>query len=138
MKPAKDSSGYLRTMIIDDNGKYRTVKMHRIVLSSFLNEDITGFEVNHKNAVKTDNRIVNLEKVTRHQNILHSLENNLQKPFLGENHGMHKLTEKEVLEIRNKYIRGVNGLTNRLANKYNVSRGTIQDIVYNRSWKHLK
>ena len=50
----------------------------------------------------------------------------------GENHGMAKLTEIQVLEIRqSKEIGQI------LAEQYNVSNTTISDIRTRRIWKHL-
>ena len=61
-------------------------------------------EVNHINGVKDDNNITNLEWVTREQNIQHALDNNLQYVLKGEEIGTSKLTSKEVLEIRSKFV----------------------------------
>jgi len=53
----------------------------------------------------------------------------------GEKHGMSKLTEKDVKEIREKRKNGEKGT--KLAKEYKVSRTTIVDIVYGKLWKHI-
>lgn len=55
--------------------------------------------------------------------------------FFGSTHGMSKLTEKQVLEIRNRYVRG-NGAI--LAKEFNVSISSIHLIKKNKIWKHVK
>lgn len=54
----------------------------------------------------------------------------------GEKHGMHKLTDKQVNEIRQRYAAG--GITQRkIAAEYGVKQGTICDIVRRANWKHI-
>jgi len=47
-----------------------------------------------------------------------------------------KLTEKEVIEIYNKYKSG-ECTQSKLAEKYNVSGSVIYDIIKRKTWKHL-
>lgn len=47
------------------------VSVHRLVMLAFIGECPPGYEVNHKNGIKTDNRLVNLEYVTRLENMIH-------------------------------------------------------------------
>ena len=136
IKPAKDKRGYLRTVLKGDDGISKTIKVHRIVLNSF-NPTNEVLEVNHKNGIKDDNRIENLEWCTRKQNIQHCIDNNLQYVLKGEEIGNSKLTEREVLEIRKKFIPRIYSRS-KLAKEYNVSEATIKDIIYLRTWNHLK
>lgn len=52
MKPAYDNCGYLRTVLIDDDGRYCTVKVHRIIASTFIDNAENKETVNHKNGIK--------------------------------------------------------------------------------------
>ena len=54
----------------------------------------------------------------------------------GEMIGTSKLTEKEVLEIIDKFI-PYKYTRKKLAAEYNVAETTIKDIVLRKSWKHL-
>lgn len=47
-----------------------------------------------------------------------------------------KLTSKQVLEIRCKYIPRIYSQS-KLAREYNVNQTTIHNIVHNHSWKHV-
>lgn len=53
----------------------------------------------------------------------------------GEKHGQSKLTEKQVLEIRDEYSRGNSSLF--LGEKYNVHSTTILRIIHREYWTHI-
>mgnify|MGYP001570955961 CR=1 FL=1 len=61
---------------------------------------------------------------------------NIGKAFSGENGPSAKLTESQVLEIREEYAGGGTSL-NKLAAKYNVSKKAILNIIQRKTWKHL-
>ena len=58
---------------------YRTINksVHKLVLQSFVGNK-EGLVVNHKNGIKTDNRLENLEWVTVSENTQHSYDMGLQ------------------------------------------------------------
>jgi hypothetical protein len=134
MKPAKDKSGYLRTMLKNDSGKYDTIKVHRIVVSAFIGLK-DGLEVNHKDGVKTNNNIDNLELVTHQENMKHAFKNKLQDN-LGSKNPFSKLNEKKVIEIRSKFKKHVY-TRQMLATEYNVTIACIKDILIKRTWAHV-
>lgn len=59
-------------MIILCNGKQKKFDIHRIIASLFLENPEKKSQVNHKNGIKTDNRVDNLEWCTPSHNSLHS------------------------------------------------------------------
>lgn len=71
LKPVGGKDGYLRVNVACD-GKFRLCLVHRLVASAFIQNPDNKAEVNHKNGDKTDNRIKNLEWVTREENIRHA------------------------------------------------------------------
>lgn len=63
--------------------------------------------------------------------------NKLSKANRGENAKNHKVTEDDVREIKRLWETGAYSTT-ALADKYPISRQSVADIVYGRTWKHLK
>lgn len=54
------------------NGKKREVSAHRLVAKAFIPNDDSSLEVNHKNKIRSDNRVENLEWLTHTDNVRYS------------------------------------------------------------------
>lgn len=68
--------GY-KEVALSKDGRTKTVLLHRLIAIHFVPNPDNLPVVNHKNGIKTDNRIENLEWVTRSQNTKHAYVNNL-------------------------------------------------------------
>ena len=81
MLTLKRHSSYLYVTLTDDVTKRRkNYFVHRLVAETFLSKpDIDYLVVNHKNGIKTDNRVENLEWCTQAENVKHSYRMGLQK-----------------------------------------------------------
>ena len=54
----------------------------------------------------------------------------------GERHGMAKLTENDVLEIRSEYARGSKSM-GKIAEDFEVSQSAISLIILRKNWTHI-
>lgn len=68
LRPHLNRSGYLQLHLCK-NGKTCPFTVHRLVATTWLENPEGLPEVNHKNEIKTDNRVVNLEWCSRGYNI---------------------------------------------------------------------
>ena len=132
IKTRLDKYGYVTaTLYHRDTVKYKVKTVHRLVAIAFIG-DPCGLQVNHKNGVKTDNRVENLEWVTNSQNQLHRCRVLGQR---GERAANAKLTEKQVPEIRAKSALGQAATTT--GAEYGVTQGCILAILHGRTWSHV-
>lgn len=70
LKPATCSWGY-KTVVLCNNNFRKTVKVHRLVAMAYIPNPEDKPTVNHKNGVKTDNRVENLEWATVKEQQIH-------------------------------------------------------------------
>jgi hypothetical protein len=118
----ENRNGYLRVAI--NRKKY---SVHRLVAEKYIPNPLNKPFVNHKNGLKSDNRIENLEWVTQEENVIHSAL------VLGNTH-KRKFSSDEILQIREKYIPNKYGMT-KLSKEYNCHVRSIYLIIKNKTYK---
>ena len=69
LKPNRNSSGYVRVPLYNDENEYKQTLVHRLVYMAHVGPIPKGMQINHKDEDKTNNCIENLEVVTPKQNI---------------------------------------------------------------------
>lgn len=132
IRPYLGRDGYLY-VFLSYNNKVKHLAIHRILAICFIPNPSNKREVNHINAVRTDNSLSNLEWVTPKENVQHSIAIGNNKNCLpGENNPMAKLTSDLVLKIRE-----APGSHTAIAREYCVSRRTVGFIKTRQRWKHL-
>jgi hypothetical protein len=116
MKPYTTDKGYLRIGIWV-NDKQKMHKIHRLVANAFIENIDNKPEVNHKDTIKTNNHIDNLEWNTSKENIKH-----------GWNNGLFESTRLAIVKAHSKPVKDI---TN--GKKYDSLKLACQDIGENYS-----
>jgi HNH endonuclease len=90
LKPVK-KNGY-NSISISLKGVVVVEYVHRLVAKSFIDNPLNKKQVNHKNGIRTDNRVENLEWATNAENISHSFRElgRKMKGLRGDRNGMYK------------------------------------------------
>lgn len=129
-------NGYGHTIVGSrKDGSRRTISTHRLSYMISNGAIPDGYEVCHK----CDNRrCVNPHHLflgTRQDNVDDRERKGRNNPPKGEANGRTKLATADVLQIREKRMRGVS--FGKLAVEYGVCKKTIQDAVSGKNWAHL-
>lgn len=159
LKPLPNNTGYPQVGL-RKNGMRKALLIHRLVMAAF--EPVPHQEmlqVNHKNMNTADARLENLEWCTAIENQAHYLNAvgiwpaepkpiklgppNLRNRFgigkliTGADHHLSKLTDADVIEIRRLCSARKHGTKIAVARQFGISKGTLDQIVSGKTWRHL-
>lgn len=103
LKASLVPSGYLYVGIAEEQNKFRSRRVHRLIAETFIPNPLNLPEINHKNEDKTDNKVENLEWCSREYNSQygHRIEKyskaNINNPALSK--------EVNQYDLKGNYIR---------------------------------
>jgi hypothetical protein len=126
-------TGYWRVAMLDRKGTM-TVCVHRVIALNFFGNFDEPLVVNHKNSNRADNRLANLEVITRSENSKHGCDFGNIKPTRGALNGMAKLSAQTVLKIRALVA---SGLSHPEAGRRVGVKPATAYYVCNYGWKNL-
>lgn len=116
------------------DGRRTRCAVHALVAAAFIGVKPDGHEINHLDGDRGNNRVSNLEYVTRSQNIQHAMR--VIGSYRGSGHVNARLTIAAVIDIKtNCPHRMVDYQA--FAVKYNVSPFTVKGIVDGAAWRHI-
>jgi hypothetical protein len=133
LKPQKHKGGYLHVELWKDGNKQQFL-LHVLVALTFLGPPPAGTEVNHDDGDKTNCARLNLEYLTRSENMKHAYRTGLRMPQIGERAPRAKLSNETAIEINGKYKTGGHTLRS-LGKEYGVDHKSIYHIVSGNGWK---
>lgn len=134
LKTCVSFKGYVQVSL-SSNGKRFHTGVHRIVAISFIENPHKKSQVNHKDGNKLNNHVSNLEWCTNRENQIHAIKNNLIKHNTCQNHHMSKLSNADVLNIRQLHINNIRAAE--LSRTYNISQTAISNILKRKTYKSI-
>lgn len=132
LKPTPLKSGHL-TVSLCKGGVRCTKSVHRLVLEAFVGPCPKGMECCHNDGNPANNHIENLRWDTHRNN--HSDKIKHGTHLIGAKHGMAKLIENDVINIRRLSQEGLTDLE--IAKRYELHISTVRYIRIRKLWKHI-
>jgi hypothetical protein len=133
LKPKKEKNGYLN-INLSKNNKYKTRRIHRLVLEAFVGECPEGMEAMHLDNNRANPELTNLKWGTRSENQRQRAKDgtSYRGERGGESHPAARLKEREVCLIKKLLKHKIKQKI--IAKIFKVSRGHISNIKLNRNW----
>lgn len=130
-------NGYGRIIVGSrKDGTRQSKSAHRVAYELYHGEIPYGMEICHTCDNPCCINPYHLFAGTKQENMLDRDAKGRNKPQKGSNNGRSKLTEREVLEIREKRNSGMS--FGKLAKEYGVCKRTIQDAVSGKNWASVE
>ena len=123
-KVVVNSRGYPQITIRCVDGSRCTTTVHKLIGLTFLDYK-KGLIINHKDGNRLNNRVKNLEWVTRKENCIHGAG-------LTTHRRSRDITDIEVLEIVDFYMNN-DFMLDVIAIRYNLSRETLRTLINKRA-----
>ena len=117
LSPQITKKGYLRLGLTLNDIK-NNHQIHRLVAINFIDNPENKEQVNHKNGIKTDNRIENLEWVTNLENTQHAFKLGLKYRHKNSGRPSKKVIDEQTGEI----FESINSLIKRLGYRGNLQK----------------
>jgi hypothetical protein len=134
-KPGFTKFGYPQLRLYQDK-RFFAVLMHRLVLSVFVGPCPPGMEACHNDGVPVNCTVDNLRWDTKSNNHFDRRKHGtISKNLRGERNPFNKLTETQVMKIRDMHGHGTP--QKKLSNIFNVAPHSISVIVNRKTWRHL-
>lgn len=131
LKPRIINNEYLVAVLVK-SGKEKSFSVHRLVAIAFIPNPDNKPQVNHIDGCKLNACLSNLEWATPSENGKHAFNTGLSKNARGGDDSQSKLTNEQARYVRDN---PENLTTNKLAERFGVSRSIIIKIQRGQSYK---
>jgi hypothetical protein len=129
----KHHTGYY-ILGLSKNGKRKNMYIHKAMAITYLGK--SKLVTNHKNGIKTDNRLVNIELCTVKENNHHAARLGLLNPAKGEKCWKSIFSEKDIIKIRRLFF-DEKVPQYKIAKLFETTKSNVIRILTRELWDHL-
>jgi hypothetical protein len=132
--PRPDKDGYLYITLRAGNNK-STRRIHRLVLETFVGQRPPGLQCRHRDGIRAHNFLINLTWGTPKENSADTKLHGNTPNQRGMNGPAAKLTDDQVLKIRELYAHG--HFQKDIGKMFGICQPTVHKIVHRQRWTHI-
>jgi hypothetical protein len=133
IKPVVHRNGYQRIILANRSGPRKLHLVHRLILESFVGPCPVGMECRHLDGDRGNNKLDNLAWGSRVENESDKLDHGTRR--CGERMHTSKLTESQVIQIREARVRGE--ILSEIARRFGIDQSNVSMICRRKTWRHL-
>lgn len=131
LRPTKSPTGYMKIGNYICSGG----TVHQLVYEAYVGLVPEGMQINHKNGIKDDNRLENLELVTPKENTVHAYKTGLAVGLKGEDNSMAKVEECHIREAYEMFRKGL--CNDCVADVLGLHSRYVSLIRHGKRWEYL-
>ena len=122
LKLGHNLQGYPHIHLCKDNKTSKSIFVHKLVAEAFIPNPNNYPVVNHKNEIKTDNRVENLEWCTQKNNVQLYYKNKKIKELENEVAQVKEVSEevREYIDIHKKWVKNDDEMVEPILDGYNI------------------
>lgn len=98
-----EHKGY-KQVFLSEKGIVKNCRVHRLVANAFIPNDCNKPYINHKNGIRSDNRVDNLEWCTSKENSEHAFKILKHKSSMFGRYGIHNPKSKIIQQIKDGVV----------------------------------
>lgn len=117
-----DATGYWQLSLRKDK-RIKHIRPHRHIYEAFYGRIPEGYQINHKDGNKTNNKLNNLELMTNSENTKHGYDNGLYR-------SIHRSIMLEVFDKDNNYLITYPSIR-QASEELKINRKTLSSILFN-------
>lgn len=131
LNPTKSPTGYMKIGNYICSGG----SVHQLVYEAFIGLVPKGMQINHKDGIKDNNDLDNLELVTPRQNTQHAYTTGLASGGKGEDNSMSKVTASDVEQMYQMFRQG--SCNSCIGIQFSVHDRYVSLIRSGKRWGHI-
>lgn len=136
LKPHIYTTKYSIYRLSDSNNDIKRITAHKLVAKAFIPNPKKYQEVNHKNGIKIDNRVDNLEWCTHQQNMVHAFTELYPNIRQGSRNSRATITDDDALQIYKLAMKNERSYAD-IGKEYGVSKSIVGNIKAGKTWSHV-